>query len=298
MAWLSIKTCVGLDDADDMSALLQALGAIAVTVENASNKPHFEISMQEQAKWSSQTITGLFEEQTNPQNILLSIAQNMPQASLNSVEQIADQDWKRSWLENFKPVKAGDKLWIVPSWMQAPDPDAINIVIDPGLAFGTGTHPTTHLCLNALSKAELRGKSVVDYGCGSGILGITALKLGAKEAVGTDIDARAHATSLENAKINGVTKNFSVASALELHGQKFDLVLANILLPTLIELAEGLINLVKESGEIWLSGIMPSQINAITQNFSEFSFTTTTQDDWILTIGKKALTGERGFRND
>jgi ribosomal protein L11 methyltransferase len=157
---------------------------------------------------------------------------------------IEDQDWERSWMDNFQPMRFGQRLWIVPSWHAAPEPDAVNLLLDPGLAFGTGTHPTTALCLEWLDGQQLDGTQVLDFGCGSGILAIAALLLGAREAVGTDIDVQALEASRDNAQRNGIADEKLALYLPEHMPMQADVLVANILAGPLVSLAPQLSGLV------------------------------------------------------
>jgi ribosomal protein L11 methyltransferase len=202
-------------------------------------------------------------------------------------ETIAEQDWVRATQAQFDPIKITDKLWIVPSWHDAPNQDAINIVLDPGLAFGTGSHPTTSLCLEWLSQQNLQNQSLLDYGCGSGILAIAASKLGACPVSGVDIDSQAIVSSTYNAKKNQVAINF--VDANNFNHQLFDVVVANILSSALMVLAPALAKYCKTDGKLALSGILQEQHELLITRYSEwFNMDAPTQKDaWILLTGTK-----------
>ncbi|MGL5738761.1 MAG: 50S ribosomal protein L11 methyltransferase, partial [Plesiomonas shigelloides] len=189
---------------------------------------------------------------------------------VHKIEQLEDKDWEREWMDNFHPMRFGQRLWICPSWREVPEPEAVNVMLDPGLAFGTGTHPTTALCLEWLDGLDLVGKTVVDFGCGSGILAIAALKLGAARAVGIDIDPQAITASRDNAERNGVSDR------LELYLPKDqpqdllgDVVVANILAGPLRELAPLISVLPKSGGHLGLSGILESQAESVADAYRE-----------------------------
>src|SRR5690606_25394554 len=179
-------------------------------------------------------------------------------------EEIADQDWERSWMDNFKPMRFGRRLWIVPSWHEAPEPDAVNLLLDPGLAFGTGTHPTTALCLEWLDSQGLDGLQVIDFGCGSGILAIAALLLGADRVTGTDIDPQALEASRDNAQRNQLAdERLPLYLPADMPAEPADILVANILAGPLVSLAPQLTGLVKPGGRIALSGILAEQTEEI-----------------------------------
>ena len=292
MAWLLLKIQANNLDADAISDVLMNLGARSASIEDA----HAE-TLAEQAIfgepgdpppgiWQKNIITAMLDESADVNQILqnLKTATNIKQFSY-STETIADQDWVRATQAQFDPIKITDKLYIVPTWHEAPNKDAINIVLDPGLASGTGSHPTTHLCLEWLTQQKLG--SVLDYGCGSGILAIAAKKLGANAVVGVDIDAQAIIASQYNAAQNHEAIDFYDASAFS--HQTFDIVVANILSSALMVLAPALAKYCKTGGKIALSGILEAQTDALVERYSEwFNMDLPKQmDAWILLTGTK-----------
>ena len=198
------------------------------------------------------------------------------------IEQIPEQDWVKSTRKLSRPQKISERLWIVPTWETIVDPEAINLRLDPGIAFGSGTHPSTRLCLQWLDREISGGERVLDYGSGSGILGIAALKLGAAEAVGVDIDPQANSAALENASINQV--NFPTCLPEELPPDKYDIIIANILANPLLELAQSFSELLNDGGKIALSGILKAQSSRLILVYKKY-FTRIEQvslGDWIL----------------
>src|SRR5699024_10110537 len=205
--------------------------------------------------WGNTDVMALFEAETDMQAIVAALREQgkIQQQTAYKVEKIEDKDWEREWMDNFHPLKFGKRLWICPSWREIPDPTAVNVMLDPGLAFGTGTHPTTALCLEWLDSLDLQDKTVIDFGCGSGILAIAALKLGAKNAIGIDIDPQAIQASRENAKRNGVEDRLQLyLSADTPNDLKADVVVANILAGPLKELAPIISSLVISHGKLRL----------------------------------------------
>lgn len=208
----------------------------------------------------------------------------------HKIEQLEDKDWEREWMDNFHPMLFGERLWICPSWRPVPDPEAVNVMLDPGLAFGTGTHPTTALCLQWLDGLDLRGKTVIDFGCGSGILAIAALKLGAAQAIGIDIDPQAIQASRDNAQRNGVADRLALylpqAQPRELHA---DVVVANILAGPLRELAPLIIDLPRPGGFLGLSGILASQAQSGAQAYAAaFALDPVAEkDEWCRITGQR-----------
>ena len=208
----------------------------------------------------------------------------------HELEQIEDQDWERSWMDNFHPMRFGQRLWIVPSWHAAPEPDAVNLLLDPGLAFGTGTHPTTSLCLQWLDAQQLQGKTLIDFGCGSGILAIAGLLLGAEHAVGTDIDIQALEASRDNAQRNQIVDElFDLYLPENMPAEPADVLVANILAGPLVSLAPQLASLVKPGGLLALSGILAEQTDEILQAYQgDFELDPVAeQDGWIRVSGKR-----------
>ena len=189
MLWLQVRLAITPEQAETYEDALLEVGAVSVTFMDAEDQPIFEPDLGTTPLWSNTHLLALFEADTD-ETALLAHLQLLCGGALpeHHVERIEDQDWERSWMDNFQPMRFGQRLWIVPSWHAAPEPDAVNLLLDPGLAFGTGTHPTTALCLEWLDGQDLQDCNVLDFGCGSGILAIAALLLGAKQAVGTDID--------------------------------------------------------------------------------------------------------------
>ena len=262
MAWKQLVIGAGDLDPETVSAFLEAHGALSVTLVDAGDQPLFEPDPGTTPLWSSTRLTALFDEETDLVPVRDAFARRFGEASLQRlVEQaLPDQDWERVWLDRFQPMRFGANLWICPAGQQPPRaPDQVLIDLDPGLAFGTGTHPTTALCLEWLDRHPPAGRQVLDFGCGSGILAIAALKLGAVSARAVDIDTQALWASRENAERNGVAERLTTSLPGELHGQQFGLVLANILANPLIELASRLAGLVEPRGQLVLSGILSEQ---------------------------------------
>ncbi|VEH65541.1 50S ribosomal protein L11 methyltransferase [Rodentibacter pneumotropicus] len=233
----------------------------------------------------------LFDAETNMIEIvdLLHQMGHLDENTAYKIEQIEDKDWEREWMDNFHPMQFGKRLWICPSWREVPDENAVNVMLDPGLAFGTGTHPTTALCLEWLDGLDLKGKTVIDFGCGSGILAIAALKLGAKSAVGIDIDPQAILASRNNAEQNGVADRLQLFLSDEKPtALKADVVVANILAGPLKELYPAISRLVKENGELGLSGILETQAQSVCETYAQ-TFTldpVEVREEWSRITGK------------
>lgn len=272
-----------------MSDSLTKLGALAVTIESAGMDVCYEVAYPQEPNWPELHQTGLFPEHADPKAIVRVIESLFGKDCLPEISELVDQDWERSWLSELEPVQAGPNLWVCPSWVKPPVASAVNLTIDPGLAFGTGTHPTTALCLDWLDRNRPYNKEVVDYGCGSGILAIASLKLGAKHAWGIDIDPRALAASEDNARRNGVSDRYTVCP-VEAIPKDFnaDLVVANILANVLIGLRRSLTSLVCESGVILLTGILREQEVKVRKAYAPyFDLYQFRRGGWSMLVGYK-----------
>lgn len=265
MPWLQLRLAITPDQAEPMEDLLLGLGAVSVTFMDAEDQPIFEPDLGTTPLWQNTHLLALFEADTERRGLIDQL-QSLWQAPLpvHQFEDIADQDWERSWMDSFQPMRFGQRLWIVPSWHDAPEPDAVNLLLDPGLAFGTGTHPTTALCLEWLDAQQLQSQQVIDFGCGSGILAIAALLLGADRVVGTDIDPQALEASRDNAQRNQLAdERFPLYLPEAMPSEPADVLVANILAGPLVTLAPQLTALVKPGGRIALSGILAEQTEDI-----------------------------------
>ncbi len=286
MPWLKISFAVMKEQLDSVSDQLESAGAQAVTIEDAGDHPLFDLLDGEQPVWDSSLITGLFDAEHGLDSVLADLANSFAPQTLPDyrVEKLADQDWERSWMDRFQPMQYGNKLWICPTWYEPPDPDATNIMLDPGLAFGSGSHETTRLCMQWLSRQELAGKSVIDYGCGSGILAIAALKMGAAHALGVDIDSQALLASRQNAELNQVSDRLQLALPENVPEQsEGDIIFANILAGTLVELKSQLLGYRKPLGVLILSGVLQSQKALIIKEFNKGNSIQVVSDgDWLM----------------
>jgi ribosomal protein L11 methyltransferase len=261
MPWLQTHLTVTKEQAPLVELLFENLGALSVLLGDAGDEPMLEPGPGETPLWSHTRVTGLFSGDTDADMLRSAIAQAL-QAELGSrleLEVLEDREWERAWLDNFKPMRFGKRLWVCPHGQQVDAEDAVVIHLDPGLAFGTGTHPTTALCLEWLDGADIAGKTVIDYGCGSGILAVAALKLGAARVVAVDHDPQALIASRNNAAANGVADRLTVLASDAPDPVPADIVLANILANVLIELAPRIAPLIKQGGELVLSGILKDQ---------------------------------------
>jgi len=291
MPWLQLRLAITPEQAEPFEDALLGVGAVSVTFMDAEDQPIFEPDLGTTPLWSHTHLLALFEADVDESNLLahlqLLIGRALPDYQL---ERIEDQDWERSWMDNFQPMRFGRRLWIVPSWHAAPEPDAVNLLLDPGLAFGTGTHPTTALCLEWLDGQDLRGQQVVDFGCGSGILAIAALLLGAERAVGTDIDPQALEASRDNAGRNGIdSARFPLYLPEQLPAVQADVVVANILAGPLVALAPQITALVKPGGQLALSGVLAEQAEEVREAYrGAFDLDPTAdKDGWVRISGMR-----------
>ncbi len=296
MAWLQLSLVVTREQAPLAEALFESLGALSVTFGDAGDSPLLEPPPGSTEIWDSTRVTGLFAGDSDAQDLRSRIAQTLaPEISRSlRLERLEDQAWERAWMDAFHPMQFGQRLWIRPSGRAVDSPEAVVLDLDPGLAFGTGTHPTTALCLRWLDGATLTGSRVLDYGCGSGVLAIAALKLGAAQAVGVDYDPQALEASLDNARKNVVADRLSLHDPDSLPAGPYDLVLANILARTLVELAPRLSTLVRPGCALVLSGMLTEQTTAVrTAYASEMEMAQTLeQDGWaLLALRRRAQSG-------
>jgi ribosomal protein L11 methyltransferase len=302
MSWLQIAINTTKDNAELAEDSLFAAGAQTVTLTDGANQPILEPAPEETPVWNAVIITGLFSTDDNQQQTLGLVKQQLGEINYSVKSEILeDQDWTRAWMDHYQAMQFGKRLWVCPLHIDPPESDAINLRLDPGLAFGTGTHPTTSLCLHWLDQnIPLPGKkmqTLLDYGCGSGILAIAACMLGIEHADCVDIDPQALIATQNNAATNQVkdyintwlpddfTRQFSEVGTKP----QYDIVVANILSGPLIELAPVLASHVKTGGDIVLSGILKEQAESVSVAYSEF-FTMDDpvfEDFWVLLHGKK-----------
>ncbi|TYG34114.1 50S ribosomal protein L11 methyltransferase [Lonepinella koalarum] len=266
MAWVQLRVNSTSEKAEKISDFLAEIGAVSVTFMDSQDTPIFEPLPGETRLWGNTDVVALFDAETEMALILTALRNSnlLTPDFAYKIEQIEDKDWEREWMDNFHPMQFGQRLWVCPSWRKVPDKTAVNVMLDPGLAFGTGTHPTTALCLEWLDGLDLNGKTVIDFGCGSGILAIAALKLGAKNAIGIDIDPQAILASRNNAEQNGVADRLQLfLSDDKPMDLKADVVVANILAGPLKELYPVISQLVKPQGDLGLSGILATQASSV-----------------------------------
>ena len=250
MSWLQLCLDARPDELEALENLMLATGSVAVTMEDNADQPVLEPGVGETPLWMQTRLTGLYPAATDMDAVLAQFPDELLVHANHRVEILEDKDWEREWTKHYRPMQFGKSFWICPSWIEPPDPEATNLLLDPGLAFGTGTHPTTALCLTEIAAMSLQGLNVVDYGCGSGILGVAALQLGAAQVLAVDNDPQALVATRDNAQRNRIVSSaLSVALPEEvdfdLHSGSAELVIANILAGPLIGLSDTLLSLLK-----------------------------------------------------
>ena len=290
MPWLQLKFETRPGQAERLSELLEAAGACAVTMQDAADQPLFEPPPGATPLWNRIRISGLFEADADIDAILARIRQALdeplPAWTLNPLE---DKDWVRAWMDDYRPMRFGERLWIVPGNFEPPAPEAVNILLDPGLAFGTGTHPTTAMCLRWLDAHAPTGKDVIDYGCGSGILAIAACRLGARSALAVDNDPQALLATRDNARRNAVAERIQTCLPDETPAARVPLLLANILAGPLRQLAPVFAERVVAGGELVLSGIISEQADELIRHYQTWFEMRIWQqeEDWICLHGRR-----------
>lgn len=260
--WWQLSVATEESKAESISDRLFGFGALSVSFQDEGDQPLFEPKPGETPIWRNTRVIGLFEEDVDIERVRSKLAAGFSEQVLSGwrVEEIQDQAWERAWLEHFQPMQFGRRLWIIPTGFEPPSQaDAVCVNLDPGLAFGTGTHPTTSLCLQWLDGQDLKGKILVDYGCGSGILAVAGLLLGAESAIATDIDPQALTATTDNALKNQVAERLHSYLPAQMPAIKADILLANILANPLIELAHQIASFVRPGGGLALSGILREQ---------------------------------------
>ena len=264
--WQQLKIQLHSEDASYFEQILFDSDAISISYLDAEDQPVFQEEPGSTPLWDNTFLLCLFNTKTDLGSLLNKLRCNtkvLNNKSLN-IELIEDQDWERSWMKDFEPIQFGEKLWICPSWLSPPEPNAVNIKLDPGLAFGTGNHATTSLCLRWLDQAVVRGSEVIDYGCGSGVLSIASALLGAVKVHSVDNDPQAISATIDNSRRNKVPGDVLTTYLPEavppVHA---DILIANILERPLIDLSEKFAELVKKGGYITLSGLLEEQIPSL-----------------------------------
>jgi ribosomal protein L11 methyltransferase len=298
MPFLQLTLTLGAADPEPFEEVLLEVGASSITLEDAEDNPVLEPAPGTTPLWPRVKLKALFQADVSREAILdalrASLSEEIPQAHFAIIE---DRVWEREWLKDFKPMRFGKRLWICPGGQKPPDSrfpilDSERpciITLDPGLAFGTGTHPTTALCLEWLDANDVHGKRVIDYGCGSGILAIAALKLGARAVYAVDIDPQALLATTDNATVNAVQDRLRVSTVSELKGAQADVLLANILAEPLKELAPAFSDLVVPGGQVVLSGVLALQAQGVAAQYTPWFdiAPAAIRDDWARIDGAR-----------
>lgn len=289
---IQLSVEVAADQLDQLEALLDEAGAISISYVDPGGEPVLEPALGTTPLWSQVKLLALFQGWPDAERLYLDACtaldrEQLPNWELAPLEQ---RQWERAWMDHYRPMHFGQRLWVVPTSYDAPEPEAVNLRLDPGLAFGTGTHPTTELCLRWLAQAELADKTLVDYGCGSGILAIASLLLGAQTAVGIDNDPQALVASHDNAERNEVADRLSLWLPAEAQPVVADVVIANILAGVLIDLRDEILAMLAVGGHLVLSGVLERQQAAVEQAYAGVIEWQPAQrlDGWVLLTGTRS----------
>ena len=288
MFQLKICQC-SRDEADALSDVLEDMGALSVTLTDRYDSPILEPELGTTPLWADVVIQALYDDEREAQLVLSHIALTYPRLEA-TLDPVASQDWERVCLADFKPQQFGQRLWVCPSWLTPPpELNAIHVTLDPGLAFGTGTHPTTALCLTWLEQSSLAGKRVIDYGCGSGILAIAALKLGASHVTAVDLDVQALIATRSNAVVNQIAACYLTVSFPDVSLEPADILIANILLTPLMQLQQRFRHLLHTGGLLVVSGILNEQVVSLVKSYqNDFSHVVSvSQEGWSLVVFKR-----------
>jgi len=313
MVWQKLILLTESDDVGQLETWLGEEGAVAITLENGADRREdgparredgpargedgpahalYEDATIETPVWPSLKLSGLFDSGTDIPAVIHRLELKCKSKLIFQLEALQDQIWETVWQKNFKPIRFGEKLWVCPTWCDPPQPDAVNLMLDPGLAFGTGTHETTALCLEWLEKRDLTGKTIIDYGCGSGILAIAALLLGSEEAIAIDNDLQAIAATKSNGEKNNLDEGrLKVYLPHQIPAFEADIVLANILSGPLVKLSARIISLTKPAGSLLLSGILTEQRDEVIRAYETDAeiIEMQTQGDWICLHAKRLV---------
>src|SRR5690348_7481783 len=301
MAFLELSLTLAAGQQPRAEAALEELGALSVTLldadaETPDERAIFEPGVGETPLWNALVLNALFERDADRGAIVTALRGALPELSPEQIvfREVADQDWERVWMDRFQPMRFGRRLWIYPWNIEPPANESGSVIIrlDPGLAFGTGTHPTTALCLEWLDDLTLAGNTVLDFGCGSGVLAIAALKLGAASAIGVDNDHQALTASHDNAQRNGVADRLALYAPGDLRASQCDVLVANILAGPLHDLAPVFAALLKPGAAFALSGILAGQESDLLQRYAANGFTDlriAQREDWVRIDGRSSL---------
>jgi len=299
MPFLELTLTIRSEQQPRVEEALEDIGALSVTLQDADaetpdEQAIFEPGVGELPLWPTITLNALFDADTDRRGLTEALGELLPWLEPDQVQyrDVADQDWERAWMDQFQPMQFGRRLWIYPWNIEPPaDADSVVVRLDPGLAFGSGTHPTTALCLEWLDAQALQGRSVVDYGCGSGILAIAALKLGAASAVGVDNDPQALTASADNAERNEVAERLALFLPEDLDAEPAEVFIANILAGPLAELAPAFAAAAKHGAPFAISGILKGQEDELLERYAEWfdELRVDTREDWVRISGRRRI---------
>jgi len=303
MSWLELSLTLHASQQESVEAALEDLGALSITLADADadtpdERAIFEPGVGETPLWNDVVLQALFTADIDRAGLVHALADLVPELAPDRIafREVADQDWTRAWMDQFQPMRFGRRLWIYPWNIDPPagDGDAIIVRLDPGLAFGTGTHPTTALCLEWLDAADLSGKTVIDYGCGSGVLALAAVKLGAARVIAVDNDEQALVATRDNAERNGVADKVDLYTPEAMPAVAADMLVANILAGPLHDLAPRFGALLESGGAIALSGILRGQEAELLVRYGELfdDLVAEEREDWMRISGRRGLRAE------
>lgn len=293
MTWLQLRFICDAATAADLAEHLCDCGALAVSLDDAEDEAIYEPPPGATPLWSHTRVSGLFPREDTPQRLLAEIERRIAPGRLPEalVEVLENQEWVRQYQDAFTPACFGERLWVVPSWAEAPPlgPAQVSMRLDPGLAFGTGSHATTRMCLDWLSAEDLQGRLLVDYGCGSGILSLAAAKLGARRVLAVDNDLQALDAARLNTRANALETCIEVHAARQVPALRADLLVSNILANTLSSLAQTFATLLEPGGRLALAGILNHQCDAVRASFAPWCtlHTLDERDGWVLLTGTR-----------
>lgn len=293
MAWIELSLTIHADEQERIELALEDLGALSVTLLDAEDHPIFEPGPGETPVWPTIKLAALFDISIDRAGLVHALTELVPEISPDQLDfrDVADADWVRAWMDTFQPMPFGRRLWIYPWNVEPPESgdDLVVVRLDPGLAFGTGTHPTTALCLEWLDGIGLAGRHLLDYGCGSGVLAIAALKLGAAQVTGVDLDPQALEASRDNAARNGVASGLALCLPQDYAAAAHDVLVANILAGPLAELAPLFAASCKAGAPLALSGILAGQQDELLSRYAEWfdELAVAQREDWVRISGRR-----------
>ena len=292
MSWWQFSLNCRASELEQVEQLMLGLGALSISLSDAGDEPIYEPLPGDNPVWQESIVAATFDGTSDHEFLYRQLTRELPDhlASGIRLNTLQDQDWDQAYKQHFQPLQCAPDLWIVPSWSEPPDPGATNIRLDPGLAFGTGSHPTTALCLAWLGANNINYRHLIDYGCGSGILAIAAIKLGAEQVVAVDIDTQALTACKSNMQVNRIgSEQIQVILPEELQASPTDLLIANILAGPLVDLAPRFAELIRPGGQILLSGILDTQLEEIQSAYRPcFKLDPASyRDEWVCISGKR-----------